>query len=211
MDDLTQVRSLLLAQFGVPESLYVATVKRIRACDTIFGDRVKLSLRQIDDEQWSKLPLPYLMVFPTVTRIRVPQTHQSPVDDIVNPRSMTFIAQFDARGSEHEWEAADQIELAEKQLIHALVNWQPTLRYFPTLYGGMKVEGTRLPHVKVAFVFVFHERFVFPDPPVECGDGDIIERLTVRVTTGCPPVCDPCTGEEIIQPGPRYVPDEVPE
>src|SRR5262245_50029425 len=118
MDDITQVRSLLLNQFGITESLYVQTVKRIRACNTMFEDRVKLSLRQIDDEQWSKLPMPYLMVFPTVTRIRVPQGHDQKLDDIINPRSITFIGQFDAGGTEHEWAAADQIELAEKQLIH---------------------------------------------------------------------------------------------
>jgi len=194
VDDLTEVRSLLLAQFGVTEGLYVAAVKRIRACDTMFGDRVKLSLRQVDEEQWSRLPMPYLMVFPTVTRIRVPQGHDQPVDDIINPRSMTMIAQFDARGSEDEWEAADQIELAEKQLIHVLVNWRPTLRFLPTLYGGMKVEGTRMPHVKVAFIFLFHERIVLGQDDAEvCGDGDIIERLTVRVRTGCPPECDPCS------------------
>jgi hypothetical protein len=194
MDDLTQVRSLLLAQFGVPESLYVQTVKRLRACNTIFGENIKLSMRQIPEEQWSRLPMPYLMVFPTVTRIRAVQVDQ-PADEIINPRSITFVAQFDAKGSEHEWQAADEIELAEKQLIQVLVNWKPTPAYKPTVYAGMRVEGTRQPHVKVAYVFTFFEQIVWQDDPLVCGDGDIVERITVRVAHPCPAECDPCTGE----------------
>ena len=196
MDDVTQVRSLLQAQFSIPESLYVMVVKRLRAHATMFGDNVKLSLRQVSDEQWSRLPKPYLMVFPTVTRIRTVQVDQ-PAMQIINPRSITFIAQLDAHGSEHEWMAADQMELAEKQLISVLVNWEPLPWYKPTVYAGMRLEGTHLPTVKVAFVFTFYEQIVFDEliAPLECGDGEIIDRLHVRVQSGCPIVCDPCGGE----------------
>jgi len=213
MLDQTQVRSLLLAQFGMPKSLYVMAVERLRAACTMFEDNIKLSMRQIDDEQWARLPLPYLMVFPTVTRIRVSEVDQ-PTDEVVNPRSITFVGQFDGRGTEHEWVTADDIELAEKQLIMSLVNWQPAKHFKPTLYAGMRVEGTRIPHVKVSFVFQFFEHIVFPEQSAaeECGDGDIIERLTVRVGAPCPPICDPCTGEDLtVEPTHgRYIEPEPP-
>ena len=202
MDDVTQVRSLLQAQFGLTESLYTSIVKRLRNRGTMFKDNIKLSLRQVSDEQWSRLPLPYLMVFPTVTRIRVaPVDNVNGADSIINPRSVTFVAQFDGRGSEHEWMAAEDLELAEKQLLGALVNWRPAPHYKPTVYGGMKVEGTRLPAVKIAFVFVFFEQLSFahddaaPCESLLCGEG-FDARFDIRVGMDCPPVeCDPCGGE----------------
>ena len=195
MDDITQVRSLMLAQYGIPESLYTKIVKRLREHATIFKDNIKLSMRQVTEEQWSRLPLPYLMVFPTVTRIRVVMVDQ-PANSIMNPRSVTFVAQLDGRGSEHEWMAAEDAELAEKQLIDVLVNWRPYPWYKPAVYGGMKVEGTRLPAVKLAFVFVFPEEINFPEATAAevCGEG-FDARFHVRVATGCPVICDPCGGE----------------
>jgi|SRR5262245_11850934 len=212
MDDITSVRSILQAQFGITESLYTKIVRRLREHDTMFKDNIKLSLRQISEDQWSRLPKPYLMVFPTLTRIRTVIVDQ-PVPDILNPRSVTFVAQLDGRGSEHEWMACEDAELAEKQLIDVLVNWQPAKNYKPTVYGGMKVEGTRQPAVKIAFVFVFPEEIHFPEETAaeECGEG-FEPRFHVRVATGCPVRCDPCGGEaeqhELARG--RYLEDEPP-
>src|SRR5262245_40260098 len=97
------------------DSLYNLITRRLRSAKTIFGDNVKLVLRQMDDEQWAKLPLPYLLVVPTQTR----PTHQrkdtdSEIDSMVSPRTVALIAQLDGRGSEAEHLAAIDIETAEK-------------------------------------------------------------------------------------------------
>jgi hypothetical protein len=192
VDDVTGTQALL-QMFGHRESLFNAVVRRVRWFNTIFGDRVKLSLRQLDQEQWALLDPPYLMVVPTVVRIPQLRPVETELEDIINPRSISFLAQFDARASEHEWEAADDIELAEKQLINALVNWRPNEFFKPTQYAGMRIEGTRVPDVKVQYVFVFFEQIRFdcePEIGPECSElGDIF----VNVRSDCgPPPCDPC-------------------
>ena len=202
MDARTTTADLLMAQYGRPESLYNMIVRRLRARQMMFGDKIKLVLRQIEDEHWAHLEPPYLLVVPTLTRIRLQPTDQ-PVEAIINPRSVTFVAQLDARATEAEWAAADDIELAEKQLIDALVNWQPTNHYKPTGYAGMRVEGTRIPQVKVLFVFQFFEEITFCDDPlprdVECcpmPECLEIAQLVVNPRIDCPPPkpnpCDPC-------------------
>src|SRR5215831_8413813 len=108
------------------QGLFNAVVHRLRAANTIFGENVKLVLRVMADEQWALLSLPYLLVVPTVTRIeggRAPANVD--FDSIVNPRAITLLAQFDGRGSEADWRAAMDIEIAERQLISTLVNWRP--------------------------------------------------------------------------------------
>jgi len=138
-------------------------VRRLRAANTIFGQNVKLVLRQLSEEQWALLTLPYLLVVPTVTRVRALRPSDSPPDSIINPHSITFLAQLDGRGSESDWMAAYDIEVAEKQLIGAMVNWRPMFSYKPTVYAGMRVEATRAPAVKVAFVFTFFEELFIAD------------------------------------------------
>lgn len=137
--------------------LFNAVVRRLRAADTIFGERIKLSLRQLSDEQYALLQAPYLLVVPTVTRVPNLRPMDQNYDSIINPRSIVFRAQLDGRGSEADWMAAVDIELVEKQLISALVNWRPQPNYRPTAYAGMRVEATLAPKVKVAFVFTFFE------------------------------------------------------
>jgi hypothetical protein len=193
MDDQTSTAALLRAQFGVPESLFNAVVRRLRNANTIFGDNIKLVLRQLDQEHWALLKPPYLLVVPTVVRIPQLKAEEVELEDIINPRSITFLAQLDGRGSEADWMAADDIELVEKQLINALVNWRPNEHYKPTGYAGMRIEGTEIPAVKVAFVFVFFEQIRFdcePEVGPECSQlGDIF----VNVHNDCgPPPCDPC-------------------
>src|ERR1700754_5031016 len=145
------------------DGLYNAVVRRLRMSDTIFGDNVKLVLRQLSEEQWALLTLPYLLVVPTVTRVTGLKPQDQDLDSIINPRSITFIAQLDGRGSEADWMAAIDIELVEKQLISALVNWRPQGNYKPTAYAGMRVEATRAPQVKCAFVFTFYEELSIVD------------------------------------------------
>jgi hypothetical protein len=196
VDDQTSTAALLRAQFGYSESLFNAVVRRLRNANTIFGDNIKLVLRQLDQEHWALLKPPYLLVVPTVVRIPTLKADEIETEDITNPRSITFLAQLDGRGSENEWMAADDIELVEKQLINALVNWRPNEHYKPTGYAGMRIEGTQIPQVKVAFVFVFFEQIRFDCEP-EIGDqapqcselGDI----KIRLHNDCgPPPCDPC-------------------
>jgi hypothetical protein len=183
----------LLAAFGHSESLFNAVVRRLRVKHTIFGDNIKLSLRQLEQEQWALLEAPYMLVVPTVVRIPQLRPIEVEAEDIVNPRSITFLAQLDARASECEWQAADDIELVEKQLINALVNWRPNEHFKPTQYAGMRIEGTRVPQVKVAFVFVFFEQIRFdcePEVGPECSE---LGNIFVNVVSGCgPPPCDPC-------------------
>jgi hypothetical protein len=142
------------------DGLYNATVRRIRRANTIFGQNVKLVLRVLSEEQIALLGWPYLLVVPTMTRVQAPTRAAQSSDErdtIINPRSMAMIAQLDGRGSEADWMAAVDIELAEKQLIAALVNWRPQPHYHPTLYAGMKVEASRATAVKCSFVFTAYE------------------------------------------------------
>ena len=145
------------------DCLYNVVVRRLRAARTMFGQNVKLVLRQISEEQWSLLTLPYLLVVPTVTRVRPLRPADNAVDSIINPHSMTFVAQFDAHGSEAEWRAACDVEIAERQLISTLVNWRPNFMYKPTAYGGMRIEGSRSPAVRVSFVYTFFEELFLSD------------------------------------------------
>jgi hypothetical protein len=182
-------------------SLYEMVVRRVRWANTIFGQNVKLVMRQLDDEQWSLLTPPYVLVVPTVARPQARLVDQEQ-ETIVNPRSVTFIAQLDARGSEAEWMAAADIEVAEKQLIGCLVNWRPQRHYLPTLYAGMRVQASRAPDVKVSFVFVFNEQLVVLDDSLvglEDAEVVVLNRIDVRVGPNCceeqpaglpvPPIC----------------------
>ena len=170
------------------ESLYNVVTRRIRIAQTIFGDRVKLDLRQLPEAHWSFLAKPYLLVNPVQTR----PSHDIDDDSMINPRLIQFVGQFDGRGSEAEHLAAIDIETAEKQLLYVLGNWQPqTLRfgYRPTTYAGMKIMGTREPDVKVVFTFSFNEQIVLPDPP-DLGDSDgimetVLDGLTIHVNDPC--------------------------
>jgi len=194
VDATTNTRDLLAA-FGHSESLFNMVVKRLRRAHTIFGDNVKLVLRQLEQEHWAALELPYLLVVPTVVRIPQLRPLESETEDIINPRSITFIAQLDARASECEWEAADDIELVEKQLINALVNWRPNEFFKPTQYAGMRIEGTRIPAVKVAFVFVFFEQIRFCTDLEDIGGPECSELgdVFINLHSDCgPPECDPC-------------------
>jgi|GEM_PF-3582723 len=178
------------------ESLFNVVTRRIRAAQTIFGDRVKLDLRQRSEDQWSALATPYLLVNPLTTR----PSRDVDADSMVNPRLIQFIAQFDGRGSEAEHLAAIDIETAEKQLIYVLANWQPqSLRfgYRPTTYSGMRIEGTREPKVKVVYLFTFNEQIVLPDP-LSFGEEDIpdesvvIDGVAIHVSDPCCNVqCEP--------------------
>jgi len=170
------------------ESLYNVVTRRIRAAGTIFGDRVKLDLRQQPEEHWSFLSKPYLLVNPMQTR----PSRDLDEDSMVNPRLIQFVAQLDGRGSEAEYLAAIDMETAEKQLIYVLANWQPdTLRfgYRPTTYAGMRIQGTREPDVKVIYSFLFNEQIILPDPP-DFGDTDdsqatVFDGLTIHVNDPC--------------------------
>ena len=174
------------------ESLYNLIVKRIRACNTLFHDNVKLVLRQLPDEQWALLPLPYCLVVPTFSQPVVKEPPYADLDSFVNPRRVTLIAQLDGRGSEAEWMAADDIELAEKQLLGCLVNWRPVAHYRPTLYAGMRLMGSRIPDVKVSFAFVFYEEIKVADSSIGLdgdGTGELLELGDIFVTRSVPP-CD---------------------
>lgn len=206
------------------DGLYNAIVRRLRAAPTIFGQNVKLVLRQLSEEQWALLTLPYLLVVPTVTRVTGPslKPQDNDYDSILNPRSVTFIAQLDGRGSEADWMAAIDIEIAEKQLISALVNWRPQPNYKPTAYAGMRVEATKAPAVKCAFVFTFFEElFVEADIDAELCEqltGGCLEldRIIVTLQSCCPPpplppgmtTCDadPCDPDPCnpCAPGPQW-------
>jgi hypothetical protein len=175
-------------------SLYELVTLRIRAAGTVFGDNVKLVLRQREDEHWSRLPLPYLLVVPTVTRPEPVRPHSEDDDTIVVPRSVTLIAQLDGRGSEAEHAAAADIELAERQLIFALVNWRPTECYKATMYAGMRLAGSRLPDVKTSFVFIFPEEIGLPDQTVGLDELEL-DRFVVNFSAGCCPPDEPVVGE----------------
>jgi len=180
-------------------SLYETVTRRIRAARTIFGDNVKLVMRQLDTEHWALLQLPYCLVVPTVTRPEIRPADQDR-ETIINPRSVTMICQLDAHDSEAEWAAATDIEIAEKQLIGALVNWKPAPHYKPTAYAGMRVMAARAPDVKVSFIFTFYEElYLFNDDEIGIAFDDPanaaqLDGIEVRVNDGCCPadVTDPC-------------------
>lgn len=179
-----------MTQFPTPtgDSLYAAVVRRIRAAETVLGDNVKLSMRQVDEDQLSRLPLPHALVVPTVDR---PPNRPVPndFDVIVAPRAVAIICQFDGFNSDQEHLAAATIEQVRYQLLDCLVNWRPFPHYEATGYGGMRVEAVKAPAVRLSFVFTFYESLGFsceedpvcPDPPMdaarfivtpvnECGD-----------------------------------------
>jgi hypothetical protein len=178
-------------------SLYELVTRRIRSVNTIFGNNVKLVLRQQDDEHWALLPLPYLLVVPTVTRPETERPHMEDTDILVVPRSVTLIAQLDGRGSEAEHLAAADIELAEKQLIWALCNWRANSCYYPTMYQGMRLAGSRLPDVKCSFVFLCPEQVGLPDELVGINEELVeLDRIIVNTNGGyCPPDEPPLAGD----------------
>lgn len=160
----------------IPEndSLFAAVVRRIRAAKTALGDNVKLSMRQVEEEQLSRLSLPFGLVVPTVDR----PPNRSVINDydvILAPRSIAVICQFDGFNSDQEHLAAAQIEQVRYQLLDCLVNWRPFPHYEATGYGGMRVEAVKAPAVRVSFVFSFYESLGFsceeesdcPDPPMD--------------------------------------------
>lgn len=172
------------------ESVYNMIVKRIRAAGTIFGDRVKLVLRQVDDAHWSKLKKPYLLVVPR--QVRAPRELDVDYMSWINPREVTFIAQFDARMSEQEYMAANDIDTAEGQLVYVLANWQPETRdrgYKPTTYAGMRIQATRAPDVKVHYIFMFNEVVIRQDAAI-FDESELPEELTLD-TIGVR-IIDPC-------------------
>jgi len=187
-------------------SVYNLIVLRLRAAKTIFADRVKLVLRQVEEDHWSKLERPYLLVVPR--QVRNPRELDVDYMSFVNPREVTFVAQFDAHGSEAEYQAANYIDTAERQLIRVLVKWQPeTLyrSYKPTLYGGMRIQSTRAPDVKVNYVFTFNEVVIQQDVPVfdesELPEELVLDHINVNVMD---PTCITCAGEPELPPGPNF-------
>src|SRR5262245_14208871 len=183
-------------------SIYNVITRRIRLAETIFGDRVKLVLRQVDNDHWARLKKPYLLVVPRQNRA----PRQLEVDRMswVNPREVTFIAQFDGRGSEQEYLAANDIDTGERQLVNCLASWKPLPNYEPTVYAGMRIQGTREPDVKVAYTFLFQEVWVITEPPSFEGEFDFlgeaeIGNMSVHVNDSC---CHmPC---EIVPPWPVF-------
>lgn len=172
------------------ESLYAAVVRRIRAAKTALGENVKLSLRQLDEEQLSRLPLPFALVVPTVDRPPNRPVNND-YDVILAPRSVAVICQFDGFNSDQEHKAAAQIEQVRYQLLDCLVNWRPFQHYDATGYGGMRVEAVKAPAVRVSFVFTFYESLGFSCEEEECEDPpmDAARFIVTRV-----PDCgeDPC-------------------
>lgn len=170
------------------DSLYNLITRRIRAANTIFGDRVKLDLRQRPDAHWSYLDKPYLLVIPMQTR--TPKVDED--WDLLNPRIVMLVAQFDGKGSEGDYLAAIDIETAEKQLLYVLNKWYPLPHYQPTTYSGMKIQGTREPAVKVAYLFTFNEQWVSEPPIID--DSDALPEVTLEkilVHVGETPCCEP--------------------
>jgi|GEM_PF-2690720 len=194
------------------DCLYNVVVRRLRAANTIFGQNVKLVLWQISEEQWSLMKLPYLLAVPTVTRVRALIPTDKPRDSIINPHSITFLAQLDARGSEAAWLAACDVEIAEKQLISSLVNWRPAFTYWPTAYAGMRIEGTRQPAVKVAFVFTFFEELHLSDDNDEWNEQmsgravteSQLDIILARRRTCAEPQPDPCEAFTPCWPDPMW-------
>jgi hypothetical protein len=181
-----------VAALGTPDSLYNKITRRIRACGTIFGEQVKLVVRVLDEEHWALMNPPYLLVIPVADKVK-PFAPDQDQEFFTIPRMVNFIAQLDGQDSECDWKAADQIELAEKQLCLVLVNWHPDRTYGPTVYNGMKVQATRAPAVRVAFSFTFLEQIVFCDETMGDQGCSYLNRLFINVQSGCPcPPPDPC-------------------
>src|SRR5262249_12477366 len=117
----------------------------------------------------------------------------------IDPREVTFVAQFDDRQSEESHLAANDIDTAERQLIYVLAKWQPLPWYKPTLYNGMRIQGTRLTDDKDACTFLFEEQQVIMDePPVFEGEDDMmmeveLEGFDIHVNDPCCHV--PCVVE----------------
>lgn len=177
------------------DCLYNVVIRRMRALDTIFGDRVKLVLRQIADQQYSFLELPYLLVVPTTSRPSTTTVQQEQAFLDV-PRAIVFIAQLAERHGDDDHLAACDIELAEKQLLGALFNWRPAPWYAPTVYAGMQVQGTRAPEVKVAFTFHFVEQFGACEEEPLCDEPEfaaILNRITFCQQNPCGEPCPPQT------------------
>src|SRR5215475_9095862 len=107
----------------IVNSVYNVITRRLRLAPTIFADRVKLVLIQTETEQWAHLKRPYLLVVPT--QVRAPQKVDAELMSFIIPRSVAFIAHFDGRSSEADYLAANEIDTAERQLIHALAKWRP--------------------------------------------------------------------------------------
>ena len=181
-------------------SVYNVITQRIRARGTIFGDRVKLVLRQVEEEHWSKLKRPYLLVVPRQTR--APRDLLVDIMSFTNPREVTFVAQFDDRQSPESYLAANDIDTAERQLIFALANWRPYDHYKPTTYGGMRIQATRAPDVKVHYIFMFNEEQVIRDEDVD-DDSElepvILDEIKVNVAD---PRCLHCIPDPVFPPGP---------
>jgi len=182
------------------DSVYNVITRRIRAAKTIFGDNVKLVLRQTDSEHWSKLPKPYLLVVPQ--QVRSPREVDVDTMSFVNPRVVTFVAQFDGRGSEAEYLAANDIDTAEMQLIFVLAKWRPDdISYRPTEYAGMRIVGTREPDVKVVYSFTFNEEVVLRDEPPIFDEPEPeeleLEGIHVHLNDAC---CEGCIPEPIGPP-----------
>lgn len=179
-------------------SVYNVITRRLRKANTIFADRVKLVLTQESTEHWSRLNRPYLLVVPQ--QVRQPRQLEVDYMAFVNPRVVTFVAQFDDRNSEKSHLAANDIDTAERQLIFVLAKWQPAINYKPTEYGGMRIQATRSDAVKVSYQFVFNEQIALPDEPPEI-DAEELQELTldninIRVVDPCcPPPLPPCECE----------------
>lgn len=182
-------------------SVYNVITRRLRKAGTIFGDRVKLDLRPNDNDHWSKLAKPYLLVVPQQTR--APQKIDVDYPSFINPRVVALVAQFEDCASEASYLAMNAIDMAERQLIYVLANWQPNgvpnfSSYKPATYGGMRVQATRVPDVKVVYQFVFYEEVVLDaEPPIidyleEVPIGMEVERIDVHFSEPCCPVeCEP--------------------
>jgi hypothetical protein len=184
-------------------SVYNLLVRRLRMARTIFDDRVKLSLRQIEDDHYTRLARPYLIVVPR--QVRAPRPLGDNVS-FVDPREVMLVAQFEDRMSEASHLAANDIDTAEAQLVYVLGNWQPTIAYRPTLYAGMRIQSTRAPDVKVAYTFLLYETVVLPDVAPEFDPNDIpvalqLERIGIHINDPfcCGPECEPAcpTGPRI--------------
>lgn len=177
------------------DSLWGLVVRRIRGCQTIFGNNVKLSLRSIEEDQLSRLPLPHALVVPSVERPSgTPPKNELP--SAILPRGATIYAQFDPRGSDQEYLAAADIELARYQLLDCLVNWKPAVNFDPTTFGGLRVLAIKAPQVRASFSFNFFEclEFTCDEEVVGCPTEPFeMWPVIVRPIDECPPVeCAPC-------------------
>lgn len=189
------------------DSVYNIITRRIRAANTMFGQNVKLVLRQNGEDWWSRLPLPYLLVIPT----QVGRLQRSDPDSMsfIKPRSVTMVAQFDARGSEAEYLAANDIDTAEYALVKLLCNWCPLENFLITQYGGMRMQATRETDVKVNYYFTFPEEVHLPhDPIVVPGDVGLepvaLDGIHIHLAD---PACAACAPEPAFGSAPNITVD----